>query len=137
MGSTPFGVGTPTAANEPPEGAAGSRYLNPVTRDYEVDPTTGQFAQMPGTRQRVVIAVLTVRNSSGIPGFGLRAPTHMGETFDAQMKNAVRQALRTMTDVEKSLFINDIIVERGLGGRARVTIKFTDLVTGDRDEVRA
>jgi len=120
----------------PPDGPAGSRYLNPITRDYEVDETTGHFKQMPGTRQRVLLAVMTIRDSSGLPGFGVRMPKRMGDAFERQAENAVRQALRHMTDVEKCLLINSITVERGMGGRARVTIAFTDLVTGDQDRVR-
>ncbi len=136
MGTSPFGVGTPASATEPPSGPAGSRYLNPVTRDYEVDSSTGQFKQMPGTRQRVLLTVLTVRDSSGVRGFGVKLPPRMGETFERQVENELRRALRTMTEVEKSLLINGITVERGLGGRARITIAFTDLVTGDQDRVR-
>jgi hypothetical protein len=132
MGTSPFGLGTPAAAAVPPDGPAGSRYLNPITRDYEVDSSTGQFKQMPGTRQRVLIALLTVRNSSGIPGFGVRAPVRMGDSFEAEMQNAVRQALRHMSEIEKSIRIDDIKVERGLGGRSRTTVSFTDLVTGDQ-----
>lgn len=136
MGTSPFGVGTPASATEPPSGPAGSRYLNPVTRDYEVDSTTGQFKQMPGTRQRVVITVLTVRDSSGVRGFGVRLPGRMGDAFERQVENEIRRSLRYMTEVEKSLLITEIKVERGLGGRARITISFTDLVTGDQDRVR-
>lgn len=135
-GSSPFGLGTPAAAVEPPDGPSGSRYLNPITRDYEVDATTGHFKQMPGTRQRVLIALLTLRNSSGLAGFGVRMPTRMGDAFETQSKQAVRQALQHMTEVEKSMRIDDIVVERGIGGRSRVTVVFTDLVTGDQDRVR-
>lgn len=132
MGTSPFGVGTPASATEPPSGPAGSRYLNPVTRDYEVDATTGQFKQMPGTRQRVLLTVLTVRDSSGVRGFGVRMPPRMGDSFERQVENEIRRALRYMTDVEKILLINEIKVERGLGGRARITIAFRDLLTGDQ-----
>ncbi len=135
-GSSPFGIATPAAAVAPPDGPAGSRFINPISRDYEVDDTTGHFKQMPGTRQRVLLAVMTIRDSSGLPGFGVRMPTRMGDAFERQGENAVRQALFHMTDVEKSLLINSIKVERGLGGRARITISFTDLVTGDQDRVR-
>jgi hypothetical protein len=84
----------------------------------------------------VLLAVTTRRNSSGIPNFGKRNPPRMGDAFETQEQNEVRLALHHMTDVEKSLLILDIKVERGLGGRARTTISFKDLVTGDQDKVR-
>lgn len=136
MGSSPFGVGTPASATVPPSGPAGSRFLDPVTRDYAVDSTTGQFKQMPGTRQRVLLTCLTVRDSSGVRGFGVKLPGRMGDTFERQVENEIRRALRYMTEVEKSLLITEIKVERGMGGRARITIAFKDLVTGDQDRVR-
>lgn len=135
-GTSPFGLGTPAAAVVPPNGPSGSRYIDPIVRDYAVDPVTGHFKQMPGTRQRVLLALMTIRNSSGIPGFGVRMPTRMGDAFENQAKQAVRQALRHMSEIEKSIRIDDIVVERGLGGRARVTVVFTDLVTGDQYRVR-
>lgn len=135
MGTSPFGVGTPTSATEPPDGPAGSRYLNPVTRDYEIDDTTRQFKQMPPTRQRVLLAVMTDLGSSALPRFGVKRPPRMGETFEREQANAVRRALRHMTDVEKVLSIDSIKVERGLGGRARTTIAYTDLLADTADRL--
>jgi len=135
LGTSPFGVGTPASAVEPPNGPSGSRYINPQTGDYEVDPTTRQFKQMPPTRQRVLLAVLTRRDSSALPGFGVRLPPRMDENFEQRVRNSINQALRHMTEVEKSLLVKDIKIERGLGGRARITISFRDLVNGTQDSV--
>src|SRR5690348_11993238 len=135
LGTSPFGVGTPASAVEPPDGPAGSRFINPTTRDYEVDETTGQFKQMPATRQRVLLAVLTLRDSSGIPGFGTRLPPRMGDDFENRTRNEINRALRHMVEVEKVLLVTDIKIERGMGGRARITISFRDLVAGETDSV--
>ena len=135
---TPFGLGTPIPTGDPPDGASGTRYLNPATRDYQVDTTTGQLAQMPSIRQRVLLALLTVRGSStASPGFGIVAPRKMGEQFDVEMKQAVRSALKQLTDVEKVVRIDGIIVERGARSRSRTTVIFTDLITGEGDSVSA
>jgi hypothetical protein len=90
---------------------------------------------MPGTRQRVLLAVLTLRDSSGIPGFGVRMPPRMGDAFESQVRNEINRALRHMVEVEKSLLVLGIQVERGMGGRARITISFRDLVAGETDSV--
>jgi hypothetical protein len=134
LGSGPFGLGTPVTGEDPPDGAAGSRYIDPVSRDYAQDPATKQLKQMPGTRQRVLLALMTLeRSSSALPTFGIRLPKKMGETYDAQMKNAVRAALRQLTEVEQVVRIDGIVVERGLGGRSRTTVAYTDLETLTQD----
>jgi len=133
MGSAPFGIGTPAAAPDALGLSAGSRYLNPSTGDYQVDPTTEHFAQMPKTRQRVLLALLTRRNSSAVDGFGKRVARRMGDSFEVEERANVAEALHHMTEVEKVLRVNQVDVERGLGGRARVTVHYTDLVSGERD----
>lgn len=136
MGVAPFGVGTPAIPPPAPTGSAGSRFIDPLKRDYSVDAATGQFKQMPGTRQRVMLAVLTELESSGIRGFGIKPPTRMGTTFEAEMRGAVRTALRQMIEVEKCLRLDGVIVERGASGRASTTILYKDLITGESAGVR-
>jgi len=131
-----YGFFTPATTEAPPSGAAGCRYINPATRDYEVDSDTGQLAQMPAKRQRVLIAVMTeLGSSSALQDLGIRRPRKMGTNFEGEMRAAVRATLRTMVDVEKVIRIDDIIVKRGSGGRAETTIVFTDLETEEQHEV--
>jgi hypothetical protein len=133
---SPFGLGTPIPAAAPATGEAGCRYINPATGDYEQDPITKQLAQMPGTRQRVLLAVMTLRESASVNReFGIRLPRKMGTFFDSEMKQSARQALRHLTDTEQAIRIDSIVVERGIGGRARTTVSFTDLTTGKPDKV--
>jgi hypothetical protein len=113
--------------------SAGSRYLNPATGDYQIDPTTEHFAQMPKTRQRVLLALLTRRNSSAVDNFGKRAAKRMGETFEVEERAHVAEALHHLTEVEKVIRVNRVDVERGTGGRARTTVHYTDLVSGEPD----
>jgi len=132
---TPYGLGTPVTAEAPPDGPAGSRYLNPASRDYEQGPD-GQLAQMPPVRQRVLIALLTIQGSStALPQLGVRAPARMGTTFENEMRAAVRTALAQLIDVEKLIRIDAIKVERGNSGRARVTVSYTNLTDGTDDTV--
>lgn len=136
FGLSPYGTGTPATGEAPPTGSAGSRYINPATRDYEQDTTTKQLAQMPGVRQRVLLAVLTLARSSTVYPGGIKQPRKMGTLFVAEMHQAVRATLRILTDVEKVVRIDTITVERGTGGRSRTTIEYTDLTTGEPDSVK-
>ncbi len=131
LGITPYGTGTPIVDTVTPTLPFGSRYLNPGTRDFERDVGTLQFKQMPSTRQRALLAVLTTLNSSIVRGFGLGRPRKMGPSFEREMRDHVRRAFAHLTDSEKLIRLDDIIVERGDGGRARVTVAFTDLTTGE------
>lgn len=135
MGTGPFGLGTPATGEDPPDGPAGSRYIDPTTRDYAQDPDTKQLKQMPAARQRVLLALMTlVGSSSALPTFGVKPPKKMGDTYESQMKNAVRLALRHLTDVEQVIRVDSIVVERGLGGRSRTTVSFTDLLSDTAGE---
>lgn len=132
-GFGPFGLGTPPAPAEAPTGGGGTRFIDPATKDYTIDSSTGQYGQAPSSRQRVVLALTTLFESSGVPGFGIKLPKRMGDTFEAECKSAVASALRLMTEIEKSIRVDAVTVERGRGGRARVTVAWTDLLTGQRD----
>lgn len=139
FGLGPFGLGSPASASEPPEGSAGCRWLNPTTGDYEQDDDTRQFKQMPTVRHRVRMILGTKKGSSStLPDLGVEWPSKMGDTYEAECKAAVALALQRMTDIEKVVRIDAVIVEKGAGGRSRVTVSFTDLTTGKRmaEEVR-
>ncbi|HEX5076136.1 MAG TPA: hypothetical protein VFW03_23185 [Gemmatimonadaceae bacterium] len=137
VGSTPFGMGTPAVGEDVPTGPAGSRYLDPLARDYVVDPSSGQYQQMPSVRQRVLITVITMLGSSSSqPLFGVQLPQRMDERFEADARGRIRAALSQLIDIEQVMVLDgQIKVERGLGGRARFTIPFFDLTTGERHTV--
>lgn len=135
-GTGPFGLGTPLTASAPPSGASGSRYINPATRDYEQDPDSLQLKQMPATRQRVLLALMTARGSStALRTFGVRIPKKITTTFKAEVQASVRTALLHLTDTEPVIRIDTIIVETGTGGRVRITVSYTDLLANQRDGV--
>lgn len=136
FGLSPYGLGTPATAALPPTGAAGCRYINPATGDYEIDPSTKQQAQMPSVRQRVLLAVATLlRSSTAVPGMGIQLPRKMGSSYEAEARNSVLLALRQLIQVERVVRVDAIYVKRGLGGRSLITISFTDLTTGISDKV--
>jgi phage baseplate assembly protein W len=139
MGEHPFGLGSLEEAAIPAAGPTGSRYIDAVAGNYRLDDTTGHFAQMPPLRQRVLLILATVHGSStAAPTLGIRVPRVMGSHFEQEMKAAVRFAFRQLTDVEAVMRIDDILVQRSPTalGRAEMTLSYTDLSTGRRDDVR-
>jgi hypothetical protein len=135
-GFGPCGLGTPISGDPPPLPGAGSRYINPASGDYEQDPTTKQLAQMPAVRQRVLLALITViESSNAAPGLGIRLPRKMGTTYEAEVRAEVMLALNQLVEVEKVIRVDSIEVLRGAGGRSQITVSFTDTTTGLRDRV--
>ena len=57
------------------------------------------------------------------------------EEFQAEVEKSVRAGLRHLTDTQKVIRIDSIAALRGAGGRAQITISFTDLTTGKPDKV--
>ncbi len=135
FGLGPFGLETPDDPPDPPTGTAGSRYIDPATGDYALDAVTGQLQQMPRTRQRVLLALVTLRKTATtVPTFGNKLPRKMGTSFEFETKQAVRLALRHLTDSEQVIRIESLTVERGRNSRALVTVSYTDLETGELAE---
>lgn len=133
-GTSPYGFGSVDEASEQASNPFGSRFLDPATRDYRFDSSTGQFGQMPPLRQRVLLTLMTVLNSSAVAGFGTKLPKKIDRTFVESTKQMVRVALRYLTDTERVMRIDAIEVRTG-GWRAEITVSYTDLETGVRDEV--
>lgn len=135
FGTSPFGLGVPGEAALPTTSPAGSRYLNPATGDYQYNVVTGQLAQMPSLRQRVLITLTTEYGSiPTLPTFGFKRPMKMGDSFENEMKSAVRSALAYLTDAEKVMRIDQILVRKGRGSRSETTVIFTDMTTGVPDQ---
>jgi hypothetical protein len=138
LGSTPFGCGTPLPAGPPPTGYSGlCRFIDGFTGDYAIDPVTGHLAAMPVVRQRVLLALLTVRGSSSVlPTMGMRRPSKIGSDTAWAMAAEARVALSHMTDVERVLRVDNLTVEQVEGsGRVRIICEYTDLTTGQPDKV--
>lgn len=136
-GTMAFGLGTPDTPPDPATGPVGSRWINPATKDYEIDPGTGNLKQMPGVRQQVLLAVSTIQGSAtSVPRFGVSMPNKMNQQFESAAKNACRLALRHLTDVDPpTIRIDNITVTKGRNSRAEILIDYTDLTTDEPDQV--
>jgi len=138
IGSGPFGIGTPVSGVAPPIGPpAGARYIDPGARDYTIDDSTGQYTRMPVVRQRMLIKLLTVRGSSTVlPELGLEVPRRIGPDFEARVRSMIRVAYKQETDIDKVARIDAVRIDRStITGRVTITIEYTDLTTGQTDEL--
>lgn len=138
-GTGPGGLLVPATVAASPSKSAGSRFLNPITRDYELDQSTNQFAQMPPTRQRVLLALMTKKGSATAnPEFGLAVPDKIRSTFAAEVNVSARAALGHLTREDAPVIsIDAITVDVPSPGRAILTVSYTDISTGESDEASA
>lgn len=139
LGSTPFGLGTPVAAPVPPaDPPSFSRYINPGTRSFEIDTSTGHFKSMPALRQRALIILMTVHGSSSVlRELGVRRVDKVSPDSLARLRTNVRDALAQLTTVERVMRIDGLVVDEVSPGRVMVLLSYTDLTTGRRDSVSA
>ncbi len=138
FGTSPFGIGTPATLPDPISGLPGVRFLDPRSRDYQYDSTTGQLAQMPTVRQRVLLSLLTLRGSSTVlPEFGVELPKKIDQAFERRVKDSVRIALRQLTEIERLIRIDGILISNRGGGRVVVTVAYTHTNDGTTDQVSA
>lgn len=131
---TPFGVGTVATITAPPaDPPTYCRYINPGSRDLEIDTSTRHFKQMPKLRQRVLLTLLTLRGSSTVlPDVGVDMPKKLGDRSEPRIRNAVYRAFYRMTTVEKVMRIDGLLISRNVG-RVTITLVYTDLTTGAAD----
>jgi len=130
LSNSPFGLGTPITSPVPADQKDQNycRYINPNTGDYEVFEENGTLAQMPGVRQRVLLIARTLKGSSSVlPKLGIKLPPKIDESFEITVRNSIKEAFRPMTDVEKVLRLDGILVGRLPAGRVSIVIAYTDL----------
>jgi hypothetical protein len=112
---------------EPPQDLELSRFLDISNGTYRLRDTSSLYATMPNVRQRVVILVRT-----------MTWPLKQGKTFEADIKQRIRNGMRQMIDVEKVARLDGVFVTKhanGIWNRASVTISFTDLSTNQPEEL--
>lgn len=134
---SPAGGFTPAETAEAPKTTTGRRYINARTGDYAIDPDTRNWAQMPSVRQQIVIALGTVRGSStAMPRLGSRNPRKIRQSIQAEIENDVRTALaHLLREDDPKITLDAVLVQRTGTNRLEKTIVYTDLTTGEEDDV--
>jgi len=137
LGTGPLGYGDPDEAEDPPEDAQLlSTWVSPATKQYEIDPVRGSLAEVSPVRGRVIYCLTQRLGSSALlPDDGVEYPKRVDDVFVATVQSRVRAALRQLTDVERVMRIEAIIVEEA-GRRSRFLIHYTDLTTGAHEALR-
>ena len=103
-----------------------ARQIDPATRQYVVD-STGALAGMNGVSQMVLLRLMTLKNSSTIPGFGKNAPPKdMGSNITQRISADVRDALNDMV-AARLILINAISVLTSTSTQVTTYVKWTDL----------
>jgi len=137
FGTSVMGIGAPADPSTIPDGTTSvSRYVGPVSGDYEVNPAGGQLRQMSGVLQRVVLTIRTELGSVlAATKFGRRFPRKQTSSLEAEVAGELRRVLRPLTDVERVMVIESIGVQRGDGGRVGIDLRFTNLQTGASEQI--
>lgn len=146
-GSSPFGIGEPDTAEFSPGGAIyvntatglseGARYIDPATRQYVYDATTGRSVGMPATQQRVMLACMTALGTSAQTTLGHRLATvqTMGDDYEKRVTSILTAALQPLID-EGAIALNGIDVLRAdARNGSRNIVHFTDLTTSTAESV--
>lgn len=133
--STPFGIGTPDDATPPPTIAPqGARFMDPVTKDYVVGPD-GEYLRMPTMRQRVLLALGTIKTSSSVQqDAGITLPTKIDGSYERRVQFSVKSALAFMVS-SGELRVDQVSVVESRPGRSDILVAFTDLTNGQSDQV--
>jgi hypothetical protein len=138
FGSSPYGFGAIPASNsttakllKKPDGTQGNAPLiDTQSRDYVLD-DTGQKVGADSTLMMVELALLTVKSSSAVRGFGLDSPGGVFSTdADRQADMRVRAALAHLTK-KKLISIQRIALIRENVRAGFIRVDWIDLNTGE------
>jgi hypothetical protein len=130
-GTFPAGFAAAAEAAAPPDPSPFVRAIDPASRDYTIDATTRAFTRTTATRQRVQLALSTLRESSTVQrDWGVLAPRKMSRSFEQEADASVREALAALVR-DGSIEIVTVGTKRGTGGRAQAVVTFRDRTTGE------
>jgi hypothetical protein len=131
-----MGIGAPSDPSTIPDGTTQvSRWLDPVSGDYQISTAGGQLRQMSAVLQRVIITIRTrVGSSLAATGFGTKFPKKQMRNLQADVESIIRRVFRQMTDVEQVMRIDSVVVQSG-GGRVLIELHYTNLQTGESDKI--
>lgn len=143
FGGSPYGLGTPAVASplggsvlrDEASGAThGSRSINPVTGDYDVD-EHGRVLGMSNVKQLVLLAVGMDKGSSAARSFGqaLKHIDRITPNFARRVDYELRTAVNHLTS-QGLIEVIDTSAEVVRPGVAYVRLRWRDLTTGLADE---
>lgn len=143
-GRQPYGVGTPAVLQDtggkvlsnPYYGnREGSRKIDPRTRDYVLDSTTGRILGMTNPQQLVYLAVSTTRGSSAVQALGheLGKIDRISANFTRRVDGALRAAVQHIVD-RGLIEVVAIEVQVLRPGQGFARLRWRDTATGHEEE---
>lgn len=135
FGSSIFGYGSPALANPnigkalaTTTGVGEVRFINPKTKDYEMDPATGKLLGGTDTQQLVYLALVTVSNSSAVQslGQGISKIKLITSNLQRQVENEVQLALRSLI-IKNIISLDSVTVDRDRNNAVIIVVAWTDL----------
>lgn len=139
FGSQPYAPGTPRVTlntrgvpnRNPYTGAQnGSRKIDPATRDFVIDPATGQSLGMTNAQQLVYMAFKTDLGSSAMREIGqkLAKIKRIGPSFALEVDVELRRVVQHIVD-QKVIEVVGTSVQIVRPGAARASLRFRDVET--------
>lgn len=135
FGTVAFGYGNPAIANpnvglvlkKSDNSLGSSRFIDPATRDYVIDPETGRIVGQDNMQQMVYLALVTVKESSAVFDLGQNFTSikQITPNINAQITNDVKRCLNHLT-VKKQIVINNVFVQVDDRNVARINVVWTD-----------
>jgi hypothetical protein len=144
MSNPPYGSGTPAVAQDGGGLALknftsgeqdGSRRIDPLTKDYVLDATTGRIKGMNDTQQLVYMAVATTKGTSAMQSLGqeLMLIQRITSNFARRVDSTLRAAVQHIVD-RKLIEVVGTQVDVVRPGVARVLLQWRDLASGNEEE---
>jgi hypothetical protein len=133
FGLTFFGYGSPDSVAAPPVNNPAALYINPDTNDFVLD-DDGSYLDMPGTRQRVYLALKSNLGAlAGYETFGsdLFKLGKIDSSFQVRAKSSVRKALDHLVQ-DNSISLTSVDVT-AVGGRVSIIVSYFDLINQASD----
>lgn len=135
FGTTPLGL-SEEVVTETIGTQNGSRYLDPVTRDYAT--RDGEILRAGSARQRIINLLVTdVKTSLSIKG--IKFPDLHNESTVRAVQSDVRRTLQIMID-DGSIILQSVDVREradGVVGRLGISVSYIDRGNGQEDTVTA
>jgi phage baseplate assembly protein W len=104
--------------------------LDPLTKDYTVA-ADGEYLRMPSLRQRVELALGTLKGSSSVQQTaGLTLPDKIDGNYERRVRFAINSALAFLV-TSGELRVDAVTAIESRPGRSDIRVAFTDLLTGD------
>lgn len=142
FGTAPFGFGSVVQANpnvgrvfgKANNSVGSGKFINPETRDYQMDPNTGRLIGQDSAQQLVYLALITVKGTSIVTGMGQEFSTikTVSDDFLVKATNLVKASLKLLIDT-RVIVLNEVKIDlvnnkaTDPNRAARIRIFWTDI----------